>query len=222
MIRHLLFATLLFLSAAASAQISLKKTSTDEPVQDPRGFYFGLGAEFSSVNVFRNYRQNPYHAGFNGRAYYQYAENLRLMGEYTFIPKFNVEPTWLDVTNTVVGVNLSVLAHIKNESAMFYTISGLCYQRWKGFYTGINDYNQGTKNSLEPNNVYATQYMGLNLGAGFEKSFSYDQFFGEFRYRFSKTDSGFGISDAAFTAGIKVKLNKQEHKRRLHGKYKWF
>ncbi|MFL5753639.1 MAG: hypothetical protein ACJ76F_09545 [Bacteroidia bacterium] len=221
MIKKLFIAAVLFLSQVSLAQITIKKND-EEKTQDPKGFYFGLGAELSSINIFRNYRSNPYHLGFNGRAYYQFQSNIRLMGEYTFIPKFNVEPTWLNVTNTVVGANMSILARIKDETAMFYTITGICYQRWKGFYTGINDFNVGTKHTLAPNNIYTTQYMGLNLGVGFEKSFSYDQLFGEFRYRFSKTESGFGITDAAFTAGIKVKINAREPQKKLHGKYRWF
>jgi|ERR1700741_3483769 len=222
MVKNLLFGTILLFFSQVSFAQKEKKEKEFEKKQDPKGFYFGLGTELSSINISRNYRQNPYHFGFNGRAYYQYAANLRMMGEYTYVPKFNVEPTWLNVTNTVIGLNWSILAHIKDETAMFYTITGVCYQHWKGFYTGINDYNIGTKNRLAPNNVYATSYIGLNLGAGFEKSFGYDQLFGEFRYRFSKTESGYGISDAAFTAGIKVRLNRVEAHKKLHGKYNWF
>jgi hypothetical protein len=222
MVKYILIIALLICCRLAVSQIEIKK-NPEEPKIEKKGFYFGLGCELSSVNIFRNYRQNPYHPGFNGRVYYQNSGNVRVFGEYTYIPKFNVEPTWLNVTNNVAAVNVSVLATIKDESAIFYTITGICYQRWKGYYTGINDWNVGTKNSLQPNRVYASQYMGLNLGAGFEKAFSYDSVFGEFRYRFSKTDSGYGISDAAFTVGIKVKLNPPEERRkRLHGKYHWF
>jgi hypothetical protein len=221
MIKHLLFGTALFFISFAHGQETVK--SIDQiKTPDVKGLYAGLGAELTSVNIFRNYRQNPYQLGVNFRAYYHYKRWSRVMAEYTYVPKFDLDPTWNGVTNVVAAVNVSILAHIQDEAAMFYTITGLCFQRWKGHYTGLHDYNPGTKDKFEADRDYITKTPGLNLGVGFERAFTYDQIFGEFRYRFSQTESGFGITDAAFSAGIKFRVTDFSEKKKLKGKYNWF
>ncbi len=190
-----------------------------------RGLYIGTGAVLSSVNIFRNYRENPYRLGFNARLCWEFADNLRISTEYNYTPHFNITPTWLNVSNKVVDLNLNFLARIKDQEALFYTISGICLQQWKGLYTGVNDFNT-TKDIYTPQRIYVNNYLGLNLGIGIEKPFHHFQVFGEFKYRFSETESGFGITDAVYACGIKTKiftsLSLKKIYRKLNDKYSWF
>jgi hypothetical protein len=211
------------MSFCANAQITTPikpNPTTQTKTLHTNAFYLGGGCVLSSVNIFRNYRQNPYRLGYNFRAYNEFSSNMRMMAEYTYMPKFSLEPTWLDVKNDVIDINLNLLAQIKDYKAIFYTITGLYAQRWKSFYTGINDFSNSKKTYLT-NSIVINRYIGLDLGLGFERAFPGFQFFGEFRYRFSNTDSGFGITDAAYSAGLKTKLNTKR-KKKYHGKYNWF
>ncbi len=189
-----------------------------------RGFYICGGASYSSVNIHRNYSQNPYKFGWNARVCWELAGSMRITGEYTSMPLFQVTPTWLNVKNRVVELNVNYLARIKDQKALFYTISGIYYQSWNGFYTGQEDFTLA-KNVFTPQQQYTNKYLGVNLGLGIERAFRYVQVFAEFKYRFSETDADkvFGITDALYNAGVKIKLpSLNSIGESLVKKYKWF
>ncbi len=212
---------LLMLMGNAFAQTKQLKKPVKKQPEPTKGFYLGTGCGLSSVNIFRNYRQSPYRLGYFGRLFYEKNDYLRFDLEYNFTPKFDLDKSWKNMKSYTTDANLQLMAQMKDESMMFYTISGMYFQRLQGFFTGEYDFNNSA-NLYTANTTVTHQYLGLNLGLGFEKNFSEGfQVFGEFRYRFAKTELGFGIMDAAYHIGIKKRL-PLEKIFRLVGKYTWF
>lgn len=195
-------------------------------------FSFAFGVNLSSVNLSRNYRENPYKLGFNTRAYYEFNPSFRLMAEYIYTPKFDLEPTWYNVNSQVFGFAINSMAYIKDQEVMIYTISGLCLQRWKGFYSGQQDFSSA-RFFYDPNTEVLNRNIGLDLGLGFERPLPGCMFFGDFRYRFNRVDKSFGISDAAYSLGLKFLIYKEDLQKkgkpkskskrpRKSDKYHWF
>lgn len=195
-------------------------------------FSVALGANLSSVNIHRNYKENPYRLGFDARAYYMVNTGLRVMAEYCYTPKFSLSPTWYDIKNQIFNVSVNAVTYIKDQEVMVYTITGLCVQRWKGFYTGQQDYSTA-RFIYQPNTEVLNKNMGLDLGLGFERPFPGFYLYGDFRYRFARIDKSFGITDAAYNLGLKFPIfkedvSKKKAKGRKRGlfkksdKYHWF
>jgi Outer membrane protein beta-barrel domain len=227
-IKHISVLALLLLVVHSYAQqkapILLKKKEPENK------FALAFGANLSSVNIYRNYKENPYRLGFDARAYYEVNSGLRVMAEYCFTKKFDLNPTWYNVKNNVFNVSVNAMAYIKDQEVMVYTISGLCIQRWKGFYTGQQDFSSA-QFYYQANTEVLNKNLGLDLGLGFERPFPGFYLYGDFRYRFANVDNSFGITDAAYNLGIKFpifkedvkKSNKHKHKKvKGSDKYHWF
>ncbi len=189
-----------------------------------KGIFLGGGTSISSISFYRNVMQNPYRFCYHARAYAEVNDFYRFCIQYTYMPKFDFKPTWLNVTNMVFDVDFHIMAKISDEKAIFYTVTGICVQRWKGQYTGIKDFNNlRDLHNYTPGNYYVNNYPGFSLGVGIERSLNEMQFFSEFRYRFTATESGFGITDAAFNVGLKFFIPAPEKRYRGPGKkYNWF
>lgn len=195
-------------------------------------FSIGFGGNLSSVNVFRNYKENPYKLGWNARATYNLNDNIRFTAEYNRIPKFNLSPTWLDIRNQSFVISANAIGYIVDQDVMIYTISGLCIQSWKGYYTGLQDFS--TAQFYYSDNTYVrNRNLCLDMGIGFERPFPGFNLFGDFRYRFANIDGRFGITDANYNLGIKFPIitkgsasnkKKKRSSKLFKGKdkYRWF
>jgi len=205
----------------------IKKKESD-PV-----FTIGFGGNLSSVNVFRNYKENPYNLGWNSRVTYEFKDNIRFMAEYTHVPKFNLDPTWVDIRSHSFMLSVNAVGYIKDQEVMIYTISGLGIQSWKGFYTGLQDFSTA-QFYYKDNSYVRNRNLCLDMGIGFERPFPGSNLYGDFRYRFADIDNRFGITDASYNLGIKFPLitkssgehqHKKKHSRKLFkgkDKYRWF
>lgn len=182
-------------------------------------FSVGFGANLSSVNVFRNYKENPYHIGLNTRACYEINDNIRFTAEYTHVPKFNLDPTWLDIRSHSFVAAINAIGYIKDQDVMIYTLSGLSIQRWKGFYTGLQDFSTA-KFYYKENTYIKNRNLCMDLGIGFEKPFPGFNLYGDFRYRFANIDNRFGITDASYNLGIKFPIIVQQQGLNKHNKRK--
>lgn len=205
-------------------EISAKKTNSP--------FSLGFGSVLSSVNVARNYKENPYHLGWTVRSTYDLNDNFHLTAEYASIPKFDLSPTWLGIKSNSIALSVNTVGYIKDQEIMIYTISGLCIQTWKGFYTGTQDFSTARFYYKELSFV-RNKNLCLDLGIGFQRPFPGFDLFGDFRYRFANIDSRFGIIDANFNLGVKFpvfklkkdSLMKKKRKRKTtksSDKYHWF
>lgn len=213
-------------SAQSKASVLIKKKEPENR------FSVALGANLSSINIHRNYKENPYRIGFDARVYYTVNSGLRVMTEYCYTPKFNLTPTWYDIRNQIFNVSINGMAHIKDQEVIVYTITGLCLQRWKGFYTGQQDYSSA-RFIYQPDTEVLNRNLGMDLGLGFERPFPGFYLYGDFRYRFSRIDKNFGITDAAYNLGLKFPIFKEDlskkkekgRKRKIFkgsDKYHWF
>jgi hypothetical protein len=195
--------------------------------------HFGGSLNLSSVNIFRNYTENPYHLGWSIHSSYLTKNNLRFTLEYFRTPPFQLKPTWRDVRSNNIVLSLNALAHIVDQDVIIYTVSGICFQSWKGFYTGQNDFSDARFYYTE-NTWVKNKNLCLDLGIGFEKPFPGFNLYGDFRYRFAKTDNRFGIIDAFYQLGLNFPIyprtnhkNNGKTKRgnffnKLNDKYNWF
>jgi len=216
-----------FLIRAQTPALKEIKKNEDKPL-----FSLGFGGNLSSVNVFRNYKENPYKLGWNARVTYNFSDNLRFTAEYNRIPKFSLSPTWLDIRNQSLVISANAIGYIVDQDVMIYTISGLCIQSWKGYYTGLQDFS--TAHFYYSDNTYVrNRNLCLDLGIGFERPFPGFNLFGDFRYRFANIDNRFGITDANYNLGIKFPIitkatdttkKKKRSKKLFKGKdkYSWF
>jgi len=195
--------------------------------------FLGGGLNLSSVNIFRNYTENPYHVGWTIRASYLSKNNFRITAEYFRTPKFQLNPTWKDVRSNNLVFSFNALANIIDQDITIYTISGICFQSWKGYYTGLNDFSDARFYYTE-NSWVTNKNICMDLGIGFEKPFPGFYLYGDFRYRFADIDKRFGIIDALYQIGIHFPIyfyqndsknkTKKRHKifKRFNDKYSWF
>ena len=191
--------------------------------------HIGAGGLLTSLNFFKNTQQFTYFPEVSARIYYQPAGFLRLMVDYaTLIKQVNIIPTWLNVKSTYIDVDAHILMrlrNIENQNKLFYFIVGASAQSWKGYYTGIDDFNNSAL-KIQPNTNYKMLYFGGSIGFGFEYNFAPRLgMYGEIRFRVTNTDVGFGLTDVCYGLGIKCRLidfyPKAIYKR--PGKhFKWF
>lgn len=193
------------------------------PKKNGTVFYIGAGGLYSSVNVFRNQKDYTYHPGVTTRLYCETPYRLNGDMEYSFMPFFDLPPTWYNLRCSSFDINLHFQAVIVGEHSQFYTVTGISVQQWKGLYTGQNDFSL-LRNKLPPNTIYKAKYFGANIGCGGEWDLGDVYLFLEFKYRLSNTDAGFGLSDAIYSAGLKVRTLEINRRlfRKPGQKYHWF
>ena len=221
----LIFINVLSFSAQTKSPVLIEKKDPENRLS------VAFGANLSSIDIYRNYKENPYKLGLDARAVYQLNSGFRMMAEYCYTPKFDLSPTWYNVHNQIFCISANAMAYIKDQDVMVYTISGLCIQRWKGFYTGQHDFSTA-QFFYKPNTEVLNRNLGMDLGLGFERPFPGFYLYGDFRYRFARIDKSFGITDAAYNLGLRFpifkedvnKKGKKHHhiKNKSSDKYHWF
>lgn len=209
--RLILIFTLISLSSLAQTRETKTNSTLLREEKKENRFSIGLGANLSSINLSRNYRENPYKIGLNARATYEANSVIRVMAEYSYTPKFDLDPTWIGIHNQVFGLSANVMAYTRDRGAMVYTITGLGIQRWKGFYTGIHDFSRA-RFYHQPNTTVLNKTLGLDLGIGFEKEVLGSFLYFDFRYRFAQLEHAFGITDVIYNLGIKFTIHQEDLK----------
>jgi opacity protein-like surface antigen len=187
----------------------------------PQGLYLGIGGSFCGIDVYQNYLQNPRRFAFAPRMCWEVSNTLRFSGEFTTVSPFSFAPSWKNLRAYYIDLNVHFMARIKKEKSIFILLMGLTNHNWKGdfivqsaFFDAVAGYKPGTQISKN--------WVGFNIGAGVERAFRHFEFFAEYRYRFSKIDQAFAVSDVALTAGIKKKINLKKIYRKLNDRYTWF
>ena len=102
---------------------TFSRDSTKKSDLHRKGIYLGGGTAISSISFYRNVMQNPYRFCYHARAYAEVNNFYRFCFQYTYMPKFDFKPTWLNVTNTVIDVDFQLMAKITDEKAIFYTVT---------------------------------------------------------------------------------------------------
>jgi hypothetical protein len=212
----IVFTLLLFCKSVAGGP----KTDSAN-VNDPQGIYLACGSSFSGIDIYRNYLENPHRFGINPRLYYEFSNTLRLGGGFTRISRFTFAPSWQRLGSYVAELDLHMMARIKEERSIFYIITGVCFNKWKGHFLQQSAYYDAVA-GYEPNTTISNSWLGLNAGVGVERAFRHFEIFAEYKYRFTKTEIVFGIADVSVNLGIKKKILFKKIFRRLTDKYHWF
>lgn len=190
----------------------------------------GGGFIKTSLNFFKNYQEDTYSNGYSVRLMFQPSEVFRIAGCFSRVEAVNIQPTWLNVNNSFYDLDAHLIMHFRDKRNLAYFVCGLNAQYWSGFYTGVHDYNN-FKLKAVPNTMYNALYFGGKLGMGVElKLFGPISGYGEFLFRITKTDVGFGLSDVVYGLGLKINVanllpKKHRHHKsilRFRDKYHWF
>jgi hypothetical protein len=200
--------------SVAASKDTLKRKTT-------QGIYLGSAITFCGVDVYQNYLENPRRFGFSPRIYWEFSNTARLSLEYSSLGTFNFQPSWEKLTARYFDLNLHLMARMKNEPSIFVLLLGVCNHSWSGnfvaqsaFFDAVSGYKIGSR--------IQNGWYGFTIGAGVERSFRFCEFFGEYRYRFSKVDQAFAVSDVALHLGIKKKIPLKKIYRKLNDRYTWF
>lgn len=194
--------------------------------------FFSVGGGFvkTSLNFFKNYQEETYSNGYSFRAMYKVSETFRLSGCFSKVRSVNIVPTWINVNNSFYDLDGHFLMHFMDRRSIGYFVMGVSAQRWHGYYTGLHDLNHWKLN-LEANTDYSALYFGAKIGMGAEiKVIGPVSGYGEFLFRVSKTDVGFGLSDVVYAMGLKVDVINLARKKpgrsrsllKFRDKYHWF
>jgi hypothetical protein len=204
---RIIFALAFILSASlTSAQVRTVKPIAKKKALTTR-MGFGGGVTRSEALLQRNIKDNNPAVGFNLRLTYNLNRIARPSLEYVRYSKINIEPTWYNVKAHSLEFNMNWLARVKGSHDHFYLLTGVSYNVFEGYFTGINDY-LNLSSVYNRNAQIKTRWGGLNAGVGFEKTFKPLTFFGEFKMRVGLDDNKRDITpkDVLFSAGIRLNI----------------
>lgn len=203
----LLTALFLFTGFAFFAQVKVVR-----PVKKskPKTTNFGIGGGITSSVLFlaQNVKENNNALGFNGAIVYGGSKrNLRASFEYTTYRKVDIEPTWYNIKASTIEANLHIIARFREIKAYFYPIVGLSYNRFSGYFTGINDFLN--LRAVYKTNTVATKYwLGVNVGTGYEVYFKKVSFYVDYKMRIgtAQQHKQLNIMDVCFFGGLRYNI----------------
>jgi hypothetical protein len=200
--RYVLF--FLSVSILSNAQVRHLKPV----VTHPKSTNFALGAGLTSSVLFlsRNIKDDNNVMGFNFSVVYGGSKLIRVCAEYTAYKTINIDPTWFTVKANTIEVNGHVLAWLNDKKGFFYPIGGLSINKFSGFFTGVNDF-QNLSGRYSTNSMVINHWLGVNTGVGFERYFRPFSFFAEFKMRTSLEDrKRLNIIDVCYSAGFRFNV----------------
>ena|SRR6218665_1571244 len=166
----------------------------------------GVGVANSAVFLQRNTLDDDNIIGLHGCLTYDASRMLRVSVDYTRYQKVNIAPTWYNIQASTLEANLFVLWYSKG-GLCFYPIGGISYNVFKGYFTGLGDF-QNLSSRYGVNGQVVTRWLGVNTGVGMEYSIKPFAVFASFKLRTGLSDgrSGLNIVDVCFNAGIRYNL----------------
>ncbi|MDX2174663.1 MAG: hypothetical protein SFY56_16280 [Bacteroidota bacterium] len=168
---------------------------------------FGLGAARSVVFLNRNVKENNDANGLQASLIYGGGNLFRFGCEYTFYKPIDIAPTWYDIKAHTIEANVHIIARFKNTDAFFYPLFGLSYNTFSGYFTGKNDF-LNLADKYKTNQIAVTNWVGLNVGTGYELFFKRMSLFLDYKMRvgFSDGKKQLNIMDVCFNAGLRYNL----------------
>lgn len=167
----------------------------------------GGGITRSVLFLTRNIKQNNDAIGYNGSIVYSSEKIVRVNLDYTHYKKINIQPTWYNIKASTIELNVNFLAKLQGTKAYFYPLFGLSYNSFSGYFTGLNDF-LNLSDKYKKNEIAKTNWLGLNVGAGYEHYFKYISIFGEYKMRIGNSDGKrqLNIMDVCFSCGLRYNL----------------
>jgi len=220
------------LAGLSSSALAFNSTAKDTSLRKTRILSVGGGFIKTSLNFFKNAQENTYSNGWGARMMLQTSETFRFAACFSKVESVNINPTWVNVKNSFFDLDAHFMMHFADKRSIAYFLMGLSGQYWNGYYTGLHDLNNW-KLHATANTMYQALYFGGRMGIGAEiKIFGPLNGYGEFIFRFSKTDVGSGLSDVVYGLGLKMNVanlsrhhrnNKHRHSiLKFRDKYHWF
>jgi hypothetical protein len=113
---------------------------------------------------------------------------------------------------------MHVLARFKKTKAYFYPLFGISYNSFSGYFTGLNDF-LNLSDKYKKNEVAKTNWLGFNVGAGYEQYFKQVSVFGEYKMRVGNSDEKgqVNIMDVCFSFGVRYNLKVPSIYRLVNG-----
>jgi hypothetical protein len=181
---------------------------------------FGIGGGLTRSVLFltRNVKENNDAIGYNGSIIYGGEKLFRGSLEYTYYKKINIQPTWYNIKAYTIEANMHVLARFKKTKAYFYPLFGISYNSFSGYFTGLNDF-LNLSDKYKKNEVAKTNWLGFNVGAGYEQYFKQVSVFGEYKMRVGNSDEKgqVNIMDVCFSFGVRYNFKVPSIYRLVNG-----
>lgn len=180
-------------------------------------FEAGAGIMGSVLYLSRNIKEDNDALGYTFVANYGGHKLLRYSIQYTYYKPINIEPTWYTIRANTFEFNTEIIARFPNNKTYLYPFLGLSYNTFKGYFTGANDY-LNLRETYRPNTNVINNWLGLNLGTGFEHAFGPVVIFFDYRMRIGRERGwSFNIMDVCYGGGLRVKLFMPTFKSIFHG-----
>ncbi len=220
---------LLFMQFTVISANEFPKRKT-KPELTKTNFEIGGGLMGSVLYLSRNVKEGNDALGYTFMANYGGLKLLRFSVQYTYYKPINIEPTWYTITANSYEANVEILARFKNNKSFLYPFLGFSYNTFKGYFTGLNDY-LNLRETYKPNSNVITNWLGLNLGTGFEHAFGPVVVFFDYRMRIGQMDKvgSINIMDVCYGGGLRIKLYVPTIKssarwiyNSFNNRYNWF
>ncbi len=198
----------LTLSKLSFAQVrTVKPLKTVKTRAKTTNLAFGVGAAKSVLFLNRNVKENNDATGLHASLIYGGSNLFRFSLEYTLYRPINIAPTWYDIKANTIEANTHIIARFKNTNAFFYPLFGVSYNSFKGYFTGKNDF-LNLADKYKVNQTAVTQWVGLNVGTGYEIFFKKISLFLDYKMRVGLADGKkqLNIMDVCFSSGLRFNL----------------
>jgi hypothetical protein len=165
----------------------------------------GTGLTRSVLFLSRNVKENNDANGNSFYVTYGGSRLIRVSAEYTHYREVNIEPTWYHIKAQSFEANVHFIARFQNKKSFFYPLVGLSYNQFKGFFTGINDF-MALSDKYAINSVVTTNWLGVNVGTGYEHQIGPFSLFADYKMRVGKNDGNdhqLNIMDVCFGVGAR-------------------
>lgn len=194
-----------FLFLATGAQIK-----TAKPIKTyPKHTNFGIGVGYTRSVIFlsRNVKENNDASGLQISAVYGGAKLFRFSAEYSYYFPIKIEPTWFDIKAKTFEANMHIIARFKNSEAFFYPLFGISANFFQGYFTGRNDF-QNLSDRYEANSTVTQNWVGLNIGTGYEYYIKPISLFFDYKMRVGLEEGKkqLNIMDVCLIAGLRYNI----------------
>lgn len=168
---------------------------------------FGLGLTRSVIFLSRNIKEFNDAPGFNVFMNYGGHKLVRVAAEYSQYTAINIEPTWYDITARTYEANIHFLARFKNNTALIYPITGISVNEFRGFFTGMDDF-QNLRDRYPINSRVRSFWVGANFGLGYEHKIGPLKLILAYKMRVGASDTNerLNIMDVCYNLGLRFDI----------------
>ena len=206
--RCILLYPIFFFLLCGTTQAQLRVIKPVKTYPKKTNFAIGAGLTRSVLFLTRNVKENNDATGYNFSVIYGGARILRVSMEYTYYRPINIEPTWLNIKANTIEANAHIIARFKTTKAFFYPLFGLSYNHFSGYFTGRNDFLHLSE-KYKTNTTVTTNWLGLNMGTGYEQYFGPVSIFIDYKMRVGFTDGNghqINIMDVCIGGGLRYNI----------------